>query len=124
MGGQVNLQSLRGELHAAIDRIFDGLESEPNGALPSARGPGAGGSRLAVLAGADNGPWAYSYPAEDIEFESSQWFRITDGGAVHRALLAWTVSKAWGRVRRRAIVFGQIGQDQSTRHPYRRKHGN
>lgn len=105
----MQLEELRAELHRSIDQIIDrhlegGAVTRP---VPAAR-PTANG--VAVVAEEDHGAFPYRWPdGNDEAFTRSRWYRVTDQGRDQRALVAWTEREAWGRVRQRAVVFGEAG---------------
>ena len=65
---------------------------------------------LEVVAGEEHGAFDYRWPGgNDEAFSESQWHILADQGRQHRVLVAWTEREAWGRMRKRAVVFGESG---------------
>jgi len=105
----MEVEVLRAALHDAVDRIIDehlgASAAEPSSkrAEPSVEG-------VSVAAGADHGSFTYRWPSGgDEEFARSRWYVVADRGREHRVLVAWTDREAWGRMRKRAVVFGEAG---------------
>jgi hypothetical protein len=102
------LDSLRCELHAAVDEILNRLV-----------GPRATAEQLdedgPEIRPADIfGVWRYRWPdGQEEEFSSGRWFAVGAGPDPLRLRLAWTTRRAWGRDRERAIVFQQVGGTDS-----------
>ncbi len=102
--------AMRAALHGAIDKIIDGyLDAEV--ALPSATKADPPDDVIEVVAGADHGPFPYRWPSgNDEQFSKSRWYTLVDQGRAYRVLVAWTDREAWGRMRERAVVFGESGR--------------
>lgn len=57
--------------------------------------------------------WTYRWPGGGAEdFAPVDRYRVHARAGRQEFLLGWTVRDAWGRARRRAIVFVQIGRSQ------------
>lgn len=104
----MQVEAMRAALHEAIDQIIDGY-LDVGTVEPSAQpDPKADGIR--VVAGEDHGAFTYRWPSGgDEEFTHSRWYVVADRGREYRALVAWTKREAWGRMRERAVVFGEAG---------------
>jgi hypothetical protein len=107
-----NIELLRLELHSAVDEIVDRMFGSPS------EGPAAvaDDEELLVVPGESFGSWTYRWPDQVEEgFASGQWYEVQSQSRepIVRVRLAWTTRKAWGRDRRRAIVFQQLGAEES-----------
>lgn len=66
--------------------------------------------RIEVVEGEGHPSFTYRWPSgNDEEFGNSRWYTVVDQGREHRVLMAWTDREAWGRMRKRAVVFGESG---------------
>jgi hypothetical protein len=101
--------ALRAALHQAVDQILDGYVT--GGTLTPAPTPRpASDDGIVVLAAEDHGAFPYRWPdGNDEAFTRSRWYAIEDHGRKQRVLVAWTNRDAWGRMRERAVVFGEAG---------------
>jgi hypothetical protein len=99
----LDLQLLRDQLHAAIDETFDRLLADT--AAPAA--PPSDESD--VVAGDRFGEWRYHWPDKSSEDYVGRDYSVHAGGRMLTARLGWTTRRAWGRDRRRAVVFIRIG---------------
>lgn len=105
----MQVEAMRAALHEAVDKIIDDY-LDVGAAEPSAMEADPGADGIRVVADKDHGSFTYRWPGGDDEaFTHSRWYVVADGGREHRALVAWTEREAWGRMRKRAVVFGQTG---------------
>lgn len=105
----MQVEMMRAALHEAIDQIIDGF-FDAGAATPSAPKAGPAGDSIEVVEGEDHGPFSYRWPdGNDEKFTKARWYSLADQGREHRVLVAWTVREAWGRMRKRAVVFGESG---------------
>jgi hypothetical protein len=105
----MQVEAMRAALHEAIDQIIEGYLDD-GAAEPSAREADPGGDGIRVVAGEDHRSFTYRWPSGgDEEFTRSRWYIVSDRGREHRVLVAWTEREAWGRMRERAVVFGEAG---------------
>ncbi|MDA8203986.1 MAG: hypothetical protein M0Z49_14740 [Chloroflexi bacterium] len=94
-------------MHEAIDQIIDGFR-DADGATPPSPEPDPTGDGIEVVEGENHGPFTYRWPGGDDEvFTTSRWYILADQGREYRVLVAWTDREAWGRMRQRAVVFGE-----------------
>ena len=105
----MQVEALRAALHQAVDQIIDGyLDADAATAPAKKAGPPDGG--IEVVAGEGHGSFTYRWPSGgDEEFTSSRWYGVVEHGREHRVLVAWTERAAWGRMRKRAVAFGEAG---------------
>lgn len=105
----MQVETVRAALHEAVDRIIDGyLDAGASGPPQPMDGPTSDG--VDVGESDDRGPFTYRWPdGGDEEFTRSRWYDLVDHGQGYRVLVAWTVREAWGRMRDRAVVFGEAG---------------
>ncbi len=54
-------------------------------------------------------PGAPGGPLAPIGRRPDRWYTVADHGRQHRALVAWTARDAWGRIRKRVVIFGESG---------------
>lgn len=102
---------LRDELHAAVDEIVDRFAAitAPT-ASPHAVEP-------QVVVGEPIGTWDFRWPDGSIErFDAGREYELRDGEGTVKARLAWTTRWAWGRDRRRGVVFIEVGREGSRSH--------
>ena len=107
---QLNL--LRTELHAAVDRVIDGFLGQ-DGFIAVAPQDSTD-PRVSPLE--VTGEWTYRWPGGEEEvFTKSRWYEVSGEHGTMRVRVAWTQRPAWGRDdRARAVVFHQIGSREST----------
>lgn len=110
-GDATLLDSLRSELHAAVDEIVNrlarGEQVHEGPATDYGEGP-------EIQLGDAFEAWTYRWPdGQEEEFSSGRWYRVRLGSGLCQLRLAWTTRKAWGRDRERAIVFQQVGGSAS-----------
>jgi hypothetical protein len=95
------LHTLTQELHSKIDAAFD---------VPATLDVASAGPR-SIKPGRTEGKWSYVWPAGSAEhFESAHWYDVQTPSGSRELKLGWTNREAWGRDRRRAIVFVQSGR--------------
>ena len=105
----MQVEAMRAALHEAIDQIIDGYRDAGVAILSTTTGKPVGDG-IEVTATEDHGPFQYRWPGGDDEaFSRSRWYSLKDQGREHRVLVAWTDREAWGRMRKRAVVFGESG---------------
>ena len=104
----MQLEALRTALHQAVDEIID---THLNGTLTAPDQVAlAASDGVAVVTEGDHGAFPYRWPdGNDEAFTRSRWYGLDDQGRKQRVLVAWTEREAWGRVRERAVVFGEAG---------------
>ena len=67
-------------------------------------------SSIEVVEAEDRGSFTYRWPSGNDEvLTNSRWYTVVDQGRERRVLVAWTDREAWGRMRKRAVVFGESG---------------
>jgi len=104
------LEEMRRQLHTAVDEIVDRLS-----ALPSAISETG---QTNVVPGPAFEVWRYKWPDGQVEeFTSGRWYHVGGPEGSIRLRLGWTTRKAWGRDRRRAIVFHEVGDGGLTWYP-------
>jgi hypothetical protein len=102
-------EMLRAALHEAIDKIIDGYV-DVGVAMASTTKADLADRGVEVAGGEDHGSFQYRWPdGNDELFTKSRWYVLMNHGREHRALVAWTDREAWGRMRKRAVVFGESG---------------
>lgn len=103
----MSLETLRRELHVAIDAAIDTELGTPN------TFDEAGG--LEISPGPEAGEWTYTWPGGNVEeYATSRWFTVRDGADEFRVRLAHTTRAAWQKDDRgRAVVFRQVGDETS-----------
>lgn len=105
----MQVEMMRAALHEAIDKVMDGY-IDLGLAIASTTKSDRPDDGIEVVRGEDHGPFQYRWPdGNDEQFTKSRWYTIVDDAREHRALVAWTDREAWGRMRRRAVVFGESG---------------
>ena len=113
----LDVDAMRADLHAALDQIIDqylaAAHSEQEGPdhLPA---PTA--ERPVITKGADIGPWTYTWwgtGSEEEEYQPAREYQVITPSRTHRVVLGWTERPAWGRDRKRAVVFWQSGPPAS-----------
>jgi hypothetical protein len=105
----MQVEMMRAALHEAIDQIIDGFR-DTDAATPLAPNTAPLGDGIEVVEGEDHGPFPYRWPdGNDEEFTNSRWYILADHGLERRVLVAWTEREAWGRMRKRAVIFGKSG---------------
>lgn len=110
VGLNLDMEALRGELHAAVDGIVNRL----SGPRPDHEEGPPGGDEPEIVAGDPFGLWTYRWPdKQEEEFAAGRWYSLRGLEGSISLRLAWTTRKAWGRDRGRAIVFQQVGGDGS-----------
>jgi len=104
----MQVEALRAALHQAVDQIVDGYLA--SGKVRSEPVAGSTLEGVAVVTEEEHGAFPYRWPdGNDEAFTRSRWYRVRDLGREQRALVAWTEREAWGRIRERAVVFGEAG---------------
>jgi hypothetical protein len=105
----MQVEMLRAALHHAIDQTIDEyLDTGPVTRSATRADPTGEGSE--VVQGTDHGSFSYRWPSgDDEEFTKARWYSVADQGREHRGLVAWTEREAWGRMRKRAVIFGESG---------------
>ena len=99
---------LRVKLHEAVDEIVDDLLSRTqNGASAAAAGEDDV-QRVGSIEAFD-----YNWPADygTEHFDSGTLYKLSALTGEATAIVAWTVRNAWGRDRRRAVVFHRMRHD-------------
>lgn len=111
----IDADALRAELHGAVDTVVDRLLGLPS----DARSGAVGGEEPRVEAGESFRVWMYRWPdKQEEEFTSGREYYVRCPEGDLRVRLAWTIRKAWGRNRGRAIVFQHVGaSDSNTYYP-------
>ena len=105
----MQVEAMRAALHEAIDKIID-CHLDAGVAPPSATQAHPTDGGIEVVEGEDHGPFTYRWPSGgDEEFTKSRWYTVADQRREHRVLVAWTEREAWGRMRKRAVAFGESG---------------
>jgi hypothetical protein len=92
---------LRERLHESVNSLLDEFvrDSAP---------PRSGGFGAAVVVEDDGrgDDFSYVWPSGvREEFELVRRYRVDDSVATRRVIVGWTDREAWGRLRRRAVVF-------------------
>lgn len=105
----MQVEMMRAALHEAIDKIID-ENLDAGAATPSTTKADPTGDGIEIVEGEDHGPFPYRWPdGNDEPFSESRWYSLVDQGREHRVLVAWTEREAWGRMRKRAVAFGDSG---------------
>lgn len=98
-GARPDLAALRTELHAAVDAIVDRFASSGADTDP------------VIVAGARLAGWEFRWPDGSVEqMDAGREYRLRSGERIVAARLGWTRRRAWGRDRRRWIVFLALGR--------------
>jgi hypothetical protein len=100
------VEHLRLRLHREVDRLVDEAldRHEPS--------PDADDDRPTRVRLLD--PFDFRWPVIGSErFENASVFEIPTATTSAQAVLGWTTRDAWGRSRRRAVVFGYSGTDST-----------
>jgi hypothetical protein len=108
----MQVEQIRAALHEAIDRVLDGsLEAEA--ATPSKPDAAPTGDSIDIRKAGEQPPFPHTWPdGNDEEFSNARSYTVVDQGREHRAVVGWTDREAWGRMRRRAVVFGVSGRSR------------
>src|SRR5687767_7052712 len=94
---------LRYALHVAVDAFCDAYGERSGVPSESRSGP-------VVRSGAGVAPWTHRFPDGKVEeYTHGESFEVEAYGVVYVVRLGWAVRHAWGRDRRRAVVFAQEG---------------
>lgn len=94
LGARPDLAALRTELHAAVDAIVDRFS------------PASAEVDPVIVAGAPLRGWEFRWPDGTVErIEAGREYQLRSGERTVEARLGWTTRRAWGRDRRRWIVF-------------------
>jgi hypothetical protein len=100
----VDAALFRERLHSAVDAVVDEFLTQQ----ASAPAPRAGAETIEAIGPIE--PFAFTWPANygSEDFTSGTAYRISSlvGGA--SVVVGWTTRRAWGRDRRRAVVFHRV----------------
>lgn len=104
----MDLELLRREIHAAVDETIDRALA---GTLP--RGAPAP-EEAKIEAGEAFGDWTFDWPDKSPEVFQGRDFAVRANGQPLDVRLGWTTRRAWGRDRRRAVVFVRPASSRAT----------
>lgn len=94
----MDIQLLREQLHAAVDATIDRF-------LAGTLAPAVATGVPDVVAGATFTGWTYNWPDKSPEEFDGRDYEVRSRERTLHVRLGWTVRRAWGRDRRRAVVF-------------------
>lgn len=104
----MDIEALRIEIHDELDRLFDDYLAR-GGERSTAPPPPTTSDDPVVTQGGVVPNWSYTWPGGGTEpFDAVLWEVSTPHRSYH-VRLAWGRRISWGKDRKRAIVFGQVG---------------
>jgi len=94
----MDVQQLRDQLHSAVDATIDRF-------LAGTLAPAVMTGGLDVVPGVTFTGWTYNWPDKSPEDFDGRDYEVRSIDLTIQVRLGWTVRRAWGRDRRRAVVF-------------------